>query len=310
MTLPDVQQQTEGFPHISIQKVGIENIKTPLPVFDGKDKMISVMATINSYCSLNAGLRGINMSRIGQTTFEAVHELSDKGFVTLGELAAKLRTAHKSDWAYISASFDFPLTIKTPVTQLDTPKVLPVTMTSEAGQKSCRNFLTVTTTETSLCPCSKEMSLLKNNLTDSERAEIEKLPAQLKEKILAAGFGAHNQKSELTLTVELSKPEEIYIGNLYSILASCASAPAFAMLKRPDEKWVTEVAYSGGFWNEGKFEKKEGGPRFVEDIARLAADKLNALKKDEKIAGYKIQIKNYESIHNDGIVAVATLTSD
>ncbi len=308
MTLPDVQQEKTGFPRMYIQKVGVENLKLPFPVYNKNGSIQSVLARINSYCSLTPNIKGINMSRIGCTVFNAVKEQSG-AYTTLEPLARQLQQAHGSSYVYISADFDYPVCQQTPVTHIDTIKIITAKLTCEMQDSTAHNYLTVQTTEMSLCPCSKEMSLLKNNLTPQELQAVQSLPAQLAQKILQSGYGAHNQKSQITATVELGGSTVLHIEDIYTILAASASACTYPILKRPDEKQVTEIAYNGGYWDNDEFIKTTGGPRFVEDIARHAAQALHVLL-DNQIQDYIVSVKNFESIHSDNIVATAQICAD
>lgn len=303
--LPDIQKQSSGFPKIEIEEVGIENFCLPLSIFS-QNKTQQVIASVKSFCSLTKDIRGINMSRIGRT-FEEVIE-REKNFCNLEPFVRALARAHQSDKTSMTAQFDYFLIEKTPQTNLNAPKNIRVAMSSVLEQHAIRNFLTVQSIETSLCPCSKEMSLLKNNLTEQERLEIQTLSKELQEKILLAGFGAHNQKSKISVMVELSD-KNFSIEELAELIAKSASAPTFSILKRPDEKFLTEMAFLGGYFDEEKhFVKLDGGPRFVEDIVRYLADECQQLL-DKKILDYAISVKNYESIHSGSIVASANISA-
>ena len=156
------------------------------------------------------------------------------------------------------------------------------------------------------------MSLLIHNLTPEEMEQINKLPPNILNKILKAGFGAHNQKSIIEIKVELldnSKNNKMWIEDLVEIERNNSSSPTYTVLKRPDEKYVTEVAYLGGYFDEkGEFIKTNGGPAFVEDISRKIAQDLNTLL-DVKIKDYVIIVNNQESIHSGDITATSILTA-
>jgi GTP cyclohydrolase I len=307
--LPDIQKSTEGFPHLFIEKVGVENIKIQIPIRMKSNDIQFVMANIKSYCSLVGDIKGINMSRIGQTVYNVIEDRDEKeGFSCVEEFAYELLKAHDSESVEIIAEFDYILKQSTPITKLYSPRTVNVQMVSKHIDGEMHNYLTIKAIEMSLCPCSKEMSLLKNNLSEKELEELSRLSYEVREKVLLAGYGAHNQKSEITATVEISPGEHFYIEDLASIIASCASAPTFSILKRPDEKWVTEVAYLGGYWDDGNFIETGGGPKFVEDIVRALGETLNSIL-DDKITDYLLNIRNYESIHSDNIVAASIMSA-
>jgi GTP cyclohydrolase IB len=111
---------------------------------------------------------------------------------------------------------------------------------------------------TSLCPCSKEIS----------------------------EYGAHNQRCEMTVKVRVAEGQHLWIEDLFQMIEKCASTQVFSVLKRPDEKWVTERAYEN--------------PKFVEDIVRDMAVTLN---NDSRIVWYQCYSENFESIHNHNAYA-------
>lgn len=308
--LPDVQKKKDGFPHMYIEKVGVENIKVQLPINTWNENVQYVFANMKSYCSLIDDVKGINMSRIGQTIFRVIEEEKEGGFKDLEKFAYELWNVHgnETELVYVSAEFDYLLDQKTPITKLYSPKVVKVGMATEYNGTEMHNYLTVKSTEMSLCPCSKEMSLIKNILDDDECMELNRLSNGVREKVLMSGYGAHNQKSEITITIEISNIMNFTIEKLASIIAACASAPTYSTLKRPDEKWVTEVSYLGGYWNEGTFIEVGGGPKFVEDIVRTIGVEMNRYL-DNDIKDYLIYIKNYESIHSENIVASAIMSA-
>lgn len=309
LQIPDVQKESEGFPKIFIEKVGVENIKVQLPVKVANNNVQYVFANMESYCSLVDNVKGINMSRIGQTIFNVINE-NKNGFKDLNEFAYELWNVHGNEtkFVYVASDFDYLLEQRTPVTNLYSPKDIKVNMTSKYDGQKVKNYLTVKSTEMSLCPCSKEMSLLKNNLEEGELQQINELPKKLRNKILLSGYGAHNQKSEIVVTVQLHDKDSFNVNDIYNIISSCASAPTFSTLKRPDEKWVTEVSYLGGYWDNGEYIDVGGGPKFVEDIVRGIGEKMNN-HLDNEIDDYLIYTKNYESIHSENIVASAVISA-
>lgn len=306
--LPDVQQSSSGFPFLRIENVGVENIKMQLPIKEKSGKIQNVVANIKSYCSLEKSIKGINMSRIGQVVGNYVRGSKD-GIANLNQLANELRKAHESESVYVSAEFDYIVEQVTPVTGLPSDKVAKVTLISSYENHEMKSYLRIKTTEMSLCPCSKEMSLLKNQLSDEELNELDKLTDELKNKILMSGYGAHNQKSDIEAVIEIKDGEEIYIDDLVGISGNSASAPTYSILKRPDEKWVTEVSYLGGYWSDDEFIEVGGGPKFVEDIIRGLGEKYNEML-DVTITDFMLSVRNYESIHDENIVAFANMTAN
>ncbi|MDR2338270.1 MAG: GTP cyclohydrolase I FolE2 [Deltaproteobacteria bacterium] len=307
--LPDVQNQKNSSPQIFIEKVGVKNIKVNLYIETRSKTRQHVLATINSYCSLDKNIRGINMSRMARTIYKVLEENSSEiGINDFEKLVEHLRVTNNVDNIYIKTTFDYIMNIETPITKICSLEPVTVVVENFFEDDQIHNLWTVKTTEMSLCPCSKEMSLLKNNISSEELGEIYNLSPVLQEKIFASGFGAHNQKSEIQVTVEMAKNDFLWIEDIVDIVKSSVSAPTFSVLKRPDEKWVTEVSYLGGYWDKGSFFAVGGGPRFVEDIARNVTEKLN-LCLDKKILDYIVIVNNHESIHSDNITATSIITA-
>lgn len=311
--LPDVQQTTEGFPKKAIKKVGVRNIKIPLPMYvPSQGKLVPFEANISSYCDLVPELKGINMSRIGRTLFKEV-ETASGPFQNLEAFARGLKRAHSTDNIFVKARLSYMMRDTTPISQLDSYESVAVVLETELRGDTSRHFLSVETVEYSVCPCSKEMSLLKNNLTASERQELDDavLSPQLLRKISMAGFGAHSQKSYISVKVELcpERHREVYIEELVALMKSASSCPTQNILKRPDEKYVTEVGYMGAIIDEDRklLEIEDGGPKFVEDISRQAAEGLDTLVEKNLIRAYDVVVRNDESIHSGDLEAVAVI---
>ena len=309
MNLPDIQKDSKDFISLPIDKVGVRGIKVPLKVLtkDSRES-IEVLAKISSYCNLSDDLKGINMSRITQTIYQ-VMKVSN-GIQDLNRFAFELKKAHKTDNIYIKASFPYWYEIKTPLSDLPSYENVNIVFESILKGDKLSRYLTVERVGMSLCPCSREMSLLKNNVSQKEMEEISKLSPELQSKLDQAGFGAHNQKSIVKVTVELNNINDIfYIEDIIDIIDNSVSAPTWSTLKRPDEKYVTEVSYMGGYINsEFEFTPVENaGAKFVEDIGRNIADRLNKhIGKD--ILDYVVVVDNQESIHSDEIVATSILS--
>jgi GTP cyclohydrolase I len=310
--LPDVQKSTDGFPRIAINKVGVRNIKVPVKVRTKGGKPFHTIATVSSYCDLVADLKGINMSRISRTINDVLHR-NDFAFDNLNAFVAALREAHGTNSVWIKAKFDYLWTDTAPLTNTHSYEPVDVVFESMAVGDVVHNYVTVTSTEMSVCPCSREMSLLRNNISQDETVEIgTKLSVALQDKLARAGFGAHGQKSVVEVKVELNRASDqlMWIEDIVAIIQGSASSPTWSTLKRPDEKYVTEVSYMGGYYDEeGRFVPVPGtGPKFVEDIGRCVAEKLNA-HLDQLILDYSIVVNNQESIHSGDILATSVLTA-
>jgi len=310
--LPDIQNdKRSNHPKLAINKVGVRNILVPFKLMRKNGETIQTNARVSSYCDLVPDLKGINMSRISRTINDVLSRQSSTGFAGLEDFAQELAKAHGTDNIWVKAHFEFSFKDKTPSTGIISYEPVIVTFESILKENDIRNYVTVETVEMSLCPCSKEMSLLKNNISKEEAHELGKVSYPLRQKIFASGFGAHNQRSNIQVKVELdsSRKSLMWIEDIVEIIKKGASSPTWSTLKRPDEKWVTEVSYMGGFFNEDhKFVKVGGGPRFVEDIVRYIAVGLN-LELDSRIADYCIIVNNEESIHSGNIMATSVMTA-
>lgn len=313
--LPDMQKTTEGFYQKGIEKVGVRGISVYLPIRMKDGSTQNVIALIESFCSLDANTKGINMSRINRTINETLAENSTgSGFTDLEEFVKKLQKAHNSPDIYITARFKLLIHDKSPMSDLYSQEPLNIVIRSQYKDNEYKTYLTVQSTEMSLCPCSKTMSLLTNNITEEESNELQTLSPQLLEKIKRSGYGAHNQKSKITVTVEINRENLsniLWIEDIRDIIQKSSSCPSYSILKRNDEKYVTEVSYMGGYIDDDKnFIKVDGnyGPKFVEDIIRDLASYLDK-QLDNTIKDYALMCDNQESIHSDTITAASILTA-
>lgn len=311
--LPDVQNDPSSkHPKLAINKVGVRNIYVPFKLKRKDGSIVNTTARVSSYCDLVPNLKGINMSRISRTINKVLEKDTSTGFNGLEDFVYELSKAQETDNIWIKAHFKFTFKDETPVTNLLSYEPIKVIFESVLKKGIVYNYVTVETVEMSLCPCSKEMSLLKNNLNEDERKMIDSIkPESLRQKVMAAGFGAHNQRSNIQVKVELepNRKHLMWIEDIVNIIKKGVSSPTWSTLKRPDEKWVTEVSYAGGYFdNDYKFVEVGGGPKFVEDIVRQIAVGLNP-ELDKRIADYCIIVNNEESIHSGDIMATSVLTA-
>lgn len=311
--LPDMQKTQDGFYKKKIAKVGVRGIKQYLPIQMKDGTIQKPVADISSYCSLDETFKGINMSRITRTINNVLKEHSQNGFKGLEAFVRELVEAHQSPEVYIKAKFKLILPNETPMTDIYSQEPIDVIIESQCLNGEYKTFLTVKSVGMSLCPCSKEMSLLKNNLSDLEYEFLETIKVScvnLYDKIMMSGFGAHNQRSHIDIKVELLKNQTLWIEDIYKIANVASSCHTRSVLKRPDEKYETEVSYLGGYFDDEKnFIKVEGnGPKFTEDIARDVAEQLDK-ELDKTINDYVIVINNEESIHTGDIMATSILNA-
>lgn len=238
---------------LPINRVGIKDINHPVLLKDRSLREQHTIATFNMYVSLPQHFKGTHMSRF----VEILHgeaEISVQSFMAMLEtMTARL----EAQTGHIEMTFPFFVMKKAPVSGVESLMDYRVTLIGERHETRTHMWVRVLVPVTSLCPCSKEIS----------------------------AYGAHNQRSHITITARLRSP--MWIEDLIDVAESCASCELYAILKRPDEKHVTERAYEN--------------PKFVEDIVRDVAGRLN---EEERIGAYVVEAENFESIHNHSAYAL------
>ncbi len=251
--IADVQSSADTR-HIAINRVGIKSIRHPVKV---KDKSIGVqhtVATFNMYVHLPHNFKGTHMSRFVEILNQHEREISVESFESiLREMVTRL----EAQSGYIEMSFPYFVNKTAPVSGVQSLLDYEVTLIGELSDNKARVTMKVLVPVTSLCPCSKKIS---------ER-------------------GAHNQRSHVTLTLRTNT--FMWIEDVVKIAEEQASCELYGLLKRPDEKYVTERAYDN--------------PKFVEDMVRDVAAVLNA---DDRIDAYIVESENFESIHNHSAYAL------
>ena len=249
--LPDIQSLSDDR-NIPLDQVGVKNLRWPITVLDRRKGKQRTIATVNIYVNLPHNYRGTHMSRF----VEVLNEYRDTDWLSrTTEILEQVRKIHDAGEAFMEITFEYFIEKSAPV----------------SGQKSLMSYwcsfkaslgiqedfiLGVTVPVTTLCPCSKEIS----------------------------DFGAHNQRC--TVTVMVRYKEFVWLEDLISLVEDSASGGLYTILKRPDEKYVTEHAY-----------KK---PMFVEDVVREITVKLNTM---DNITWYKVEADSQESIHNHNAFA-------
>jgi GTP cyclohydrolase I len=251
--MPDVQSSPDTR-QISIQRVGVKGVRHPLAVRAANGDAQATVGTWNLDVHLPADQKGTHMSRFVALLEESKAPLESATFRAM--LAAMLEKL-EAPAGRIEVSFPYFVSKTAPVSGVSSLLDYQVTMTGEMRDGVLRTFLQVLVPVTSLCPCSKEISQ----------------------------YGAHNQRSHVTIRAELTG--DMSAEELIRIAEDEASCELWGLLKRPDEKFVTERAYEN--------------PKFVEDLVRDVAQRLNA---DERIVAYTLEAENFESIHNHSAYAV------
>jgi GTP cyclohydrolase I len=252
-TIADVQA-TPDTRRLPIDKVGIKDIRHPVLVKDRSQGVQHTIANFNMYVHLPHNFKGTHMSRFVAILNGHDMEISVESFRDmLAEMAERLeaRTGH------IEMAFPYFINKSAPVTGVKALMDYQVTFLGEIRDGKYTMTMKVIVPVTSLCPCSKEISQ----------------------------YGAHNQRSHVTLTVRTNT--FVWIEDLIDLVEKQASCELYGLLKRPDEKHVTERAYEN--------------PKFVEDMVRDVAAQLN---KDPRIDAYVVESENFESIHNHSAYAM------
>ena len=251
--IPDVQSSADTR-QIAINKVGIKSIRHPIKVQDKSEGIQHTIATFNMYVGLPHNFKGTHMSRFVQILNSHEREISVENFpVMLREMVERL----EAETGHIEMNFPFFINKTAPVSGVQSLLDYDVTFLGDIRDGEIVTSVKVVVPVTSLCPCSKKIS---------ER-------------------GAHNQRSHVTVTARTN--EFMWIEELVQLVESEASCELYGLLKRPDEKYVTERAYDN--------------PKFVEDMVRDVAARLNA---EARIDAYVVESENFESIHNHSAYAL------
>jgi GTP cyclohydrolase I len=247
----DIQNQKDAR-NLEINKVGVKSIRYPIIVLDKASGLQHTVANVNMYVDLPHRFRGTHMSRFVEILNKYRGEIAIETFSKiLNEMKKKLnaKTAH------LEIEFPYFIEKKAPVSG---SKGLMEYVCRFCGSSNEKEdfYLGVKVPLATVCPCSKEIS----------------------------DFGAHNQRSIVTVQVRFKR--FIWIEDVVNLIEECASSEVFSVLKRTDEKLVTERAYQN--------------PMFVEDVVREVASRLNL---DPNIIWFTVESENFESIHNHNAYA-------
>jgi GTP cyclohydrolase I len=253
-TLVDLQASSDPR-GIDITKVGIRKLRYPIELATRDNGPQLTTALVNMYVSLDRSFKGTHMSRFVEVLNEhrRVLDIHD-----LRSLLTHVKDRLDAADAYIELDFPFFLDRAAPVTG----QVGLIAYDCRVSSRLCcdnhlHTTFGATVPVTTLCPCSKEISL----------------------------YGAHNQRSLVTLQWRCR--QSIWLEEMIERVEALGSAPIFSLLKRPDEKWVTEHAYDH--------------PKFVEDVVR---DITGTMRADERILWFRVESENEESIHTHNAYAL------
>ncbi len=239
---------------IAIDKVGVRGLRHPLRVRDRTGQVQNVVASIDMYVDLPHQYKGTHMSRFVELLNDPREVL---GVDTFGALLRDMTHRLGADRGFVEARFAWFVDKRAPVSGVRSLLDYEAALRGEIRGGDAELTVRVVVPVTSLCPCSKEI----------------------------ADYGAHNQRSHVT--VSAVSAGDLWIEDLIDVVESEASCELYGLLKRPDEKFVTERAYDN--------------PKFVEDMVRDVAARLND---DPRVLAYVVESENFESIHNHSAYAL------
>jgi GTP cyclohydrolase IB len=254
-SMEDVQNLAD-IRQLAIDKVGIKAIRHPVVIQDKTGSAQHTVAIFNMYVYLPKHFKGTHMSRFVEILNENEEAISVESFqFILEEMASRL----EAKCGYVEMTFPYFINKTAPISGVKSLLDYEVTFIGEIKDGSHDVKVKLLIPVTSLCPCSKKIS----------------------------AYGAHNQRSHVTITIALK--ELIWIEDMVAMVEAQASSELYGLLKRPDEKYVTELAYDN--------------PKFVEDMVR---DIATSFKNDPRVKSYIIECENFESIHNHSAYACIT----
>ena len=251
--IEDVQNRKDTR-HIPINKVGIKDIRHPVRILDRSGGEQHTIANFNMYVNLPHNFKGTHMSRFVEILNNHEREISVKSFK---EMMTEMTERLEAESGHIEMSFPYFINKTAPVSGVQSLMDYDVSFIGEIHNGKHIMTIKVVVPVTSLCPCSKKIS----------------------------DRGAHNQRSHVTITAQVN--DFVWLEELVELIEQEASCELYGLLKRPDEKMVTERAYDN--------------PKFVEDAVRDVAARLNA---DDRISAYVVESENFESIHNHSAYAL------
>lgn len=251
--IPDIQGGADTR-RIPIQRVGIKDIRHPVVVRDRSGREQHTVASFSMYVGLPHRFKGTHMSRFVEILNRHEYEITVESFK---HMVFETTESLNAETGRVEMHFRYFVTKKAPVSGVTSLMDYEVTFVGEVNGDALSMIVKVLVPVTSLCPCSKDIS----------------------------AYGAHNQRAHVTVTVRIR--DFLWIEELIETVERVASCELYGLLKRPDEKYVTERAYDN--------------PKFVEDIVRDVALELN---EDPRVLAYTVESENFESIHNHSAYAM------
>ena len=252
MKMIDIQSQ-QDHRRVEINKVGVKDIEYPITVLDKRNRVQHTVGKVNMYVNLPQHFKGTHMSRFIEILNEYRGTINIKAIATI---LNKMKEKLNAESAYMEVEFTYFIEKRAPISRAKS--LMGYTCQFLASLINGRHSLVVgiTVPVTTLCPCSREIS----------------------------NKGAHNQRSMVSVKVTFRK--FFWIEDLIRIVENSASSAVYSLLKRADEKFITEKAYDN--------------PMFVEDVVRNVALKLNSHR---NITWFSVESENLESIHNHNAYA-------
>ncbi len=247
------KQSERDYRELRIDKVGVRGLRFPIQVRDKARSVQNTVATIGMFVDLPKEFKGTHMSRF-------IEVLNAHGNIihveNITDILRAMQEKFQATTSHLDIEFPYFIVKKAPISGKEGVMDYIARFDAAARHGTIDFVLSVKAMVTTLCPCSKAL----------------------------AAYGAHNQRGEVTVQIRFRKP--VWIEDLIAIIERSASSELYALLKRPDEKAVTERAYEN--------------PVFVEDLVRNVALKLNA---HPQVTWYKVEAENFESIHNHNAYA-------
>ena len=249
--MKDVQKEKDTR-NIYLHQVGIRGLKYPVVIKNNQGDMVPVTGKVDLFVDLEGEQKGTHMSRF----VEVLTRYNQMDLRNIRGLLEEIREELEAESSFCKFDFDYYIWKESPVTGLGAYMDVEVEYNGALKGDELDFEMTVRTPVTTLCPCSKEIS----------------------------DYSAHNQRAIVSITVRTN--QYIWIEELSRIAEEASSCPLYSLLKRPDEKYVTEKAYDN--------------PKFVEDVARDAKMMIDEM---EGIQSYTIEVESMESIHNHSAYA-------
>ncbi|MFW6366563.1 MAG: GTP cyclohydrolase FolE2 [Spirochaetota bacterium] len=255
-TLTDIQSQPDNR-KLPIDQVGVKDFSFPVTVLDKANGYQHTVAKVNMYVSLPHDFRGTHMSRF----IEILNEYSEISTTRIPEILEQMKLRLNAETAYVDFEFPYFITKTAPVSGAQS--VMEYYCSIHGDSSMPHYTISVRVPVLSLCPCSREISR----------------------------YGAHNQRSYVIITIRTRR--KIYFEDLIEIAEKSASSGLYSLMKREDEKYVTEHSYEN--------------PVFVEDLVRQVA---LCLREIPGVEGFSVESDNMESIHNHSAYARITHNFD